>query len=725
MTETPERMAETRSGLLRDLLAPSSIAIVGASTDVRKLGGRLFYSIRRFRPGVRIIGVSPKAVDDQGEWATSLSEISGPVDQVLIAAPANATAQILREAGRIGAKTAAVFASGFGETGTDEGTQMRYELEEAIRTSGVRTLGPNCLGYVAVGETGDLVMAAWFGTLDADDIGAVPICAAPIALVSQSGGVGSMVVGYLRTIGLWPREYISTGNEYDISLVELVTAYATDPAITAIGAYVEGIPDPRSLKSAFEKARRAGKHIVCMVGGRSPAGSRAVQSHSGRLAEGGDLFAKFLQGCGARVATGPWEMALMLESAARGRVRAGGRIGLVAASGGMATVTADLLSEIGWQLPELSSYVGDAIRDNIPTFANVGNPLDVGGVTMQDRSRMPVISHVLFSDPALDMVVFTAGSMNAGAHNIAESIVEAASQSAKPCIVFWPHVRTEARRLLWAEGIPCLTNEADLKICLSGIPAAADAVAGAAPLDAGDPVDPTGNPAAVAFRLVARPGQPVSETDSKRVLQILGFEIPLARIVGTEEQLVLAAQDLGYPIVLKGHAQAVVHKAELGLVSTNVRLLSQAKETFGRIQGVMRDMHFGSDVLVEKQWSARYELLLGWSRTDLGTVMVFGTGGTGVEQIDDVGRELLPLGDRALDRLLEETVAGRALMIQMPKVAERLRLQLRRLAQVAEATEDLSYDLDVNPVAVTELGRLMVLDAGFTPSASFGAQGER
>jgi len=166
---------------------------------------------------------------------------------------------------------------------------------------------------------------------------------------------------------------------------------------------------------------------------------------------------------------------------------------------------------------------------------------------------------------------------------------------------------------------------------------------------------------------------------------------------------------------MKGVAPSVIHKEELGLVAVNVRNVSQATAAFERIRSVLRDRGLTTDVLVEKYWPPRHEVIAGWSRSPLGSLLVFGTGGSAVETIGDVAREFVPADDAAIDRLLSKTVAGRIITAQMPRVADRLRIQLRRIAKLAEDTADLDYDLDINPIAVTGLGRLVVLDATFSP----------
>ncbi len=151
------------------------------------------------------------------------------------------------------------------------------------------------------------------------------------------------------------------------------------------------------------------------------------------------------------------------------------------------------------------------------------------------------------------------------------------------------------------------------------------------------------------------------------------------------------------------------------LVAVNLRNADAANAAFERIRSTLRDLGLGSDVLVERYWPPRHEVIAGWSRSPIGTLLVFGTGGSAVEAIGDIHREFLPATDAAIDRLLAKTVAGRTIAAQMPSVADRLRVQLRRIARLAEDTADVAFDLDINPIAVTGLGRLMVLDACFSP----------
>jgi acetate---CoA ligase (ADP-forming) len=702
------------------LVRPKAIAVVGAAATAGKMGGHIWHSLHRFNPYVPHYAVSTRQDPGFGDrWLPSIEDAPAEVDQAILCTPAVAAAELVRRCDAAGLKTVVVLASGFGEIGTAEGRAYEAELRQAIAETDITVLGPNCVGYFAVQANGDLILPTAFSVLDPESPDAVPIEPKQIAIVSQSGGLGSMVVGHLRNMGVWPWCYISTGNEYDLTIWDAARGLANDPATRVVGLYLEGLQGTGDLASIVRELRAAGKQLVVMLGGRTDEGSRAVLSHTGRLANDGSLYPAFLEQEGICLAKDPWELAVLLERAATlpqpGPMR---DCAIITASGGMGTITSDLLADSGVSLPPLGEETGLAIRSVLPAFASTGdNPIDVGGGTMRNAETLGRVLRAVGSSGKVDFTVMTNGGMAAGATVIAEGMLEAFGKAALPAFVFWPHCGSAAQKLLWSRGVPCVGEGGELMRVIEltrelGKQGATDDQ----PIMSTPPAGVTDRAAATLRRLHAL-GAGLTEQDAKAVVADLGLRVPGSALVHAEADLDAAIARTGLPAVAKGQSRRVTHKREAGLVRTGLRTPGEARAAYGAISAELAALGEPAEVLLEEQIPIRLELLVGWSRTSIGLAYVFGCGGSGTEVIADNVVMFPPVNEELFRAVIQKTVVGRVLAQQFPELVGPIAVTVVQLASLAAATPDLRLDLDINPLAISSHGELIVLDAAFSASA--------
>ncbi|MDT8343199.1 MAG: CoA-binding protein, partial [Thermohalobaculum sp.] len=365
---------------LDDLLSPRSIAIVGASDDPRRIGGRPLAHMIAQRFEGAVYPVNPNRDRVQGLQAyPTLADIPAEVDFVLVAVPAAGVAEVVRQAAAKRAKTVLIFSSGFAEMG-GEGIAMQADLTRLARETGVRIIGPNCLGAF---NSALRFYPTFTSTIDR----ATPTPGG-ISIASQSGAYGSHIymVSHLRGLGI--RYWLTTGNEADLHIAECIRLLAADENVHTIMAYAESVKDGPMLSEALEAARAARKPVIFMKVGRSAVGAAAASSHTASLAGEDAIYDAVLRQHGAWRARSTEEM-LDIAYACRPRIYpAGRRLGLVTISGGAGVLMADAAEDAGLDVAPMPADAQAEIKAVVP-FASALNPVDVTAQFFNDLSLVP------------------------------------------------------------------------------------------------------------------------------------------------------------------------------------------------------------------------------------------------------------------------------------------------------------------------------------------------
>ncbi len=316
---------------LRPLLRPRSFAIIGASSDPRKAGGRPLHYAKTSGFKGEVYPINPRGGEVQGVPAyPSVSAVDGPIDCALIAIPGAAVERAIEECAAKGVRSAVILSAGFAETGA-AGKRSQDRLTAIARSSGMRIVGPNCMGLFNVATNFYCTFTAAF----ADPVHGWPR-PGRIGIVSQSGGVGIHVYTLARDRGLGFSKWITTGNECDIGYGECVAALAEDDATSVILVYAEGCRDPAMLVEALEAARARHKPVIVLKVGRSDIGAEAAISHTASLAGSDKAFDALLRQHGAYRVRTVEELIDIAAACDHGRFPATREIGLVSISGGIA-----------------------------------------------------------------------------------------------------------------------------------------------------------------------------------------------------------------------------------------------------------------------------------------------------------------------------------------------------------------------------------------------------
>jgi acyl-CoA synthetase (NDP forming) len=359
---------------LEALFRPKSVAVVGASQDPRKIGGRPIAFLSRYGFPGAIYPVNPQYAEVQGLPAfASLAALPAVPDQVIVALPAAKAVDVVRECAAMGAGAAIVFSSGFAEIG-GEGQRMQNAIAASVADGPLRVLGPNCLGMMNVPER-------TYGTFSVTlEHGSVP--AGGIGIVAQSGAMGAHLLILARNAGVGLGRWVATGNEVDVDVAECIGWMAGDAGTRVITCVLEGLRDVRRFRAALRLAREARKPVIVLKMGRSEIGRLAAQAHTGAPAIDDADFDAMLREAGA-VRVDSLEALLDVayvadHAAARGyssRRAARGRLGVVSLSGGAGVLIADAAARVGLVMPELPPDAQRAVVERVP-FAAARNPID-------------------------------------------------------------------------------------------------------------------------------------------------------------------------------------------------------------------------------------------------------------------------------------------------------------------------------------------------------------
>ena len=444
-------------GTLTPLISPRSIAVIGASDDPKRIGGRpLGYMIRGGFSGP-IWPVNPKRDTVQGLQAyADVASMPGAPDAAIVAVPAPVVADTLEALADKGCKGAVVFSSGFAEMGAD-GAKLQDRVRSVARAGGIRVLGPNCLGIFNA-------RCNWLATFSSSVDHLLPK-PGPVSIASQSGAYGSHVFHLMRQKGVETGIWITTGNEADVDVADAIAYLAADDDTKVIVAYAEGIRDGDATRAALEAAAKAGKPVIFQKVGRSEIGAAAAASHTAALAGSDRIYdALFAQYGVMRVDTTDQ----MIDAAyicSRGAYPDGNAIGLMTISGGVGVQMADAAIDYGLDVKEMPADTQKALKELLP-FAAVRNPVDITAQAFNDLSLITTNMRMMLDEGGYDVVVafFT---MIAASRYIADDLIKTLQETRARGYAIDDEEKNEGMRCI-AAAVFDWTGEAVAGLSVSG-----------------------------------------------------------------------------------------------------------------------------------------------------------------------------------------------------------------------------------------------------------------
>lgn len=698
------------------LLHPRSVAIIGA-TERAGYGARFFTNLTRGGFQGQIYPVNPNRPTVFGlPCYPSPRDLPAAPDVAVVIVPAQYVVASLRQCAAAGACAAIVISAGFAELGTEAGRRRQRELVDLVTETGLRVVGPNCLGVANVVES------AWVTA--GSQAQAEPVTEATgAALISQSGATAfGTLLPAARDRGLSYRYVVTTGNEADLKLEDFLDYFLAQPDVKVVSLMVEGFRDFGRLKALAQLALEQGKVIVALKVGRSEAGQRAARSHTAALT-GSDRAqdALFRQFGIARVR----DYDELIEQTAmflKAPFPAGPRVGVISHSGGVGSHVSDQFGDAGLEVPPLAEATRQVLADVLGERGSAGNPADL--TTFMRSPAMPRMLAALFADPGLDGYVIA----SQGDPQFVDTITQAAAATTKPVAFIWTGSQAGGAGLVALRASP---------IPVFGLPGGA-ARGVAALVRRAQRARAAATPApARTVRLplgVSLPdtGGTLSERASKRLLAEVGVASPGERLCHSVAEAVDAAATLGYPVVLKACAADLPHKTELGLVRLDLRtpedVRGAAEEVLAAAGAVVGPRFEG--LLVQAYVRGGVEAIVGLSNDpQLGMLLMLGLGGTLVETLGAATWRSCPLGPAEAESMIDDVPALAALLRGVrgapPADREALAGALLALSDLGTALGERLESLDVNPLLVRPEGQgALALDALVVLRLAPGAEPE-
>jgi len=690
MLTTTDRPLYTRAQLER-LIAPRTIAIVGASPRAGSFGLRTLENLAHFRGAIWPVNAKYQKIGEHACYP-SFAALPGKADLVALVVPREGVEAALREAAEAGAGGVVVYASGYGEMGRDEGAAAQRRLADIARAARMPMLGPNCMGLVNH-ELGA-------GVSFIPEYAKMPRTVGPIAFVSQSGALGYCLAQACER-GLGFRYFFSSGNSSDIDIADLINAMAEDGGVRAIACLFEGVPSARRLLEAGERARRAGKPVIVYKLGTSEDGAAAARSHTGSLAGSAAAFRALFDRAGF-VAVDDYEALVEYAKffAAAGKPLARG-VAVVSGSGGAGIIAADMAARHGVPMPQPTDKTTAVLRSVVPEFGAARNPCDPTGQVLSVPESYAKCCRALLEDPQYGVLLC---AMSVAAHETgsarAASIAELARTQPKPVSVVWVSE--------WLQGPGSDAYEADDKV---GLFRSLDrCYAAIAAWQRWHEERPPAEPRLskkTGFSVFSNNKKTLAEREAKAVLASYGIIGVAERRAKNADEAVKAAADLGYPVVLKADGD-IEHKTEAGAVRLDLRDADSVRVACAAMTAAKEGY------LVQPMLTGGVELVVGTKRDpQVGPVLLVGLGGVLVEILRDTVLALAPVGKAEARRMLERLKGFKLLEGYRGASAADLDAVSEAIARISEFGADFADEvdeIDVNPLLARPDGAV-ALDA--------------
>lgn len=696
---------------------PRSIAIVGASQDLTSISGQPIAHLKSKGYAGAVLPINPRYEEVAGYRCypdvASLPEIP---DVAVIAVGAKRVPDTLNELGRKGCRFAVILSSGFAETG-EEGARAQRELTKIAGRYGMDVIGPNCQGFMNISDNIHVGFGAPYG---------MTYSRGAVSLTSQSGAFGNSIVMIANDEGLGFRHYVSTGNESVTTSLDFIEAMIGDTGTHVIAAYVEGFQDARRLMQIGRRALEANKPMLVWKVGTSDAGARAAASHTANLGGAMALYRAAFRQAGIVEVNDIGDLADCAKALLPRRRPRGNRLAIITISGGAGIAMADRAAADGLALPALAAQSVAALREVLPSFASVANPLDVTASLFSDADLLRVALETIARDPGVDMIALAlAAASGKMAIILAQEIVRISVEFDVPIFVAWNADATsnrEAYAILDAAGIPRYASPVR---CARGIGALWAFTCGQERLARSKGERSEQIPSTSRMPILAGRETDLSEFESKQFLTQYGIRSTREILSQNVDEAVRAARSIGFPVVLKIQSSDIPHKTEAGGVRIGLRDDRSVHDAFEEVMANVRTYAPNAaiqGVVVQEMVTDGVELILGINNDPLfGPAIMVGLGGIFAEVMKDVSFRLAPITRSDAEDMLRE-LRGFALLDgarNRPKadVAAVVDTLMRLSALAVSRVDDLA-ELDINPLAVLPAGRgVRALDALVKPRA--------
>ncbi|WP_353147359.1 acetate--CoA ligase family protein [Pollutimonas bauzanensis] len=699
----------TPSAALTSLLNPKILAIVGASPKPGSFGGAVLRNLAKHYKG-KVFPVNPQYSEVNAyRCYPSLAELPERPDCVGIAVPAHQVESVLLQAVACGIPSAIVFSSGFSEIGTDEGTLLQRRITDIATTHGIRVLGPNCTGMVNVrsGASCNILPS----------IKDLPMVPGDVGLVGQSGALGYVVFQAMHR-GVGFSHLISTGNSCDVDIADLIDYLVDDPNTKAIASIFESVPNGRRLRTALERAFRAGKPVVIYKIGVTASGQKAALSHSGMLAGDAATYRALFERTGV-IEVDTFEA--LLETAvffSRVGKPSSSAIGIISGSGGSVVMAADKADKYGLCLPTPTPATVEALSQRLPAFASIANPADITAESIRDEELYGECVRIFADDPGFaGLAILMPSAHGEAAIRRAEGLDALASKIDKPLSLVWMNE--------WYEGIGSRVYDASRRIsvfrsldrCMHAYQFWFDYARRQALLSQEVSVLIAQDARDAARRYIQsfENASVLTEGEAKKLFEFYGIDVVPEVLCTTAAQAIAAAEKMGFPVVAKVQAAEIRHKSDVGGVKLSLRDAASVAQAYDEIMTAVQGFELQVEIAgisIQKMVPQGIEMIIG-ARQDpqFGPIVVFGFGGTQVEVLRDVAVGLAPISSaevrNSLNGLRMRPLLD-GLRGAMPSDIDHFVGLVTRVSELMNDLADEILEIDINPIILHARGGIAV-----------------
>jgi acetyltransferase len=684
------------------LFVPHAIAVLGASDRPDSVGGMVFRNLLAGGFKGHCYAINPKYDQVAGQPCyRDLAQLERQVDLALIATPAEKVPAILDQCGDAGVKAAVVHSAAFAERG-ERGATLQERLVEAARRNRIRVLGPNCLGVMRP----DHSLNASFG----NDLPAP----GRVALLAQSGAVCTALLDWAAPRRIGFSTVVSLGAAADVDFGDLLDYLALDPKTNCILLYVEGIRDARRFMSGLRAAARL-KPVIVVKSGRHPAGSRAVQSHTGGFVGSAEVFRAAMERSGGVQVDRLWQLFAAAQVFGAGRRMAGNRIAIITNGGGPGVLATDRAVERGLALAELGEATRAALEQALPDYWSHGNPVDVIGDASAERYRT-ALDACLADDGVDGVLVLLSPLATWQPTGVAEQVIAAARTTRKPVVTCWMGEArvAEAQRLFSENGVPHLDSP-DLAVDAMSYLAEHQRNRGLlmqSPGPLSQQLTPDVDGARLIIEGVMAEGRRVlGSIEAKAILSAFRIPTTQAVLARSPNEALMAAEALGFPVVVKILSPDIEHKSDVDGVRLNLIDAQSVRRAYNELierAAKLRPEAHIEGVTVEHMIPTRNarELMVGVRQDPVfGPVICFGAGGTDTEVLEDRALGLPPLNAFIIQAMIEHTRVARlmgAFGNMPPMNRQALARILQRVSEMACELPEI-VELEINPLIGNDL----------------------
>jgi len=691
---------------LHRLLAPRTIALVGASAKPGAFGSRTLANLVKYHGTIRLVNPKYEKIGDR-RCFPSLAALPEPPDCVVIALPREGVEQAVREAADVGAGGAIVFASGYAETGKADRIAEQARLTVCARQLRLPVLGPNCLGIVNNLLEAGVMFQAY------DELPRPP---GRVGIVSQSGALAYTLIQGGRH-GFGYTHMLSAGNSCDVDVLDLANYLVDEPECRAVACMLEGVSNAGRILELGDRARAAEKPVVVYKMAISESAAAAAKSHTGTLAGAAEAYAAAFRRAGFIAVNDLAEVSETTEFFSKaGRPQARG-VAVIATSGGAAVMAADNAHAFGVPMPQPEPAVRAVLEASIPDFGSATNPCDLTAQVLNDPQSFATCAEALLGDPAFGVLLLPQITAHKDITEKRAPIVSAVAERVqKPICIVWLAEWLEGPGASLFAQDPRITVFRSMRRCVRAL---AHWHAWHARMEQADATSArlarSSDIESARAALLAAPERILSERAAKRVVAACGISVAPDFAAVDDDAAVVAAERIGYPVVLKLDSPDLAHKTELGAVRLKLADAAAVRAACREMSAAAREKAPAARLngfLVQPMVTGSLEIVFGAKRDpQFGALVMVGLGGVMVELLRDVVTELAPVSVAAARRMLARLKCYPLMtgFRGLPPIdVEAAAAALARFSELAAELCDDIDEMDVNPLICSAEGVVAV-----------------